>query len=260
MVKFKIKNIDSLAQRMLDDYDAKKPGMLFAEGLTMNVNEAWQLQIAVADLRIKRGEKPVGYKIGLVSKGNQEMIGMNHPAWGRVWDTEQHADDAQLKKSNYANPAMEAEFGIVLGNDIDPSKVEFEYIIDAIESIHPVIEIHNFVFRGAHPKGPELLANNAIHSGVVLGNSVIKPKEKILTDLELIYDGEVVESWKDKRWPNDMLSSLGWLIDQQAKNGIQLKKGELILTGAFGPPIPLEDKKLVECKSSALGSVSATFS
>ena len=106
MVKFKIKNIDSLAQRMLDDYDSKKPGMLFAEGLTMNVNEAWQLQIAVADLRIKRGEKPVGYKIGLVSKGNQEMIGMNHPAWGRVWDTEQHADDAQLKKSNYANYAM----------------------------------------------------------------------------------------------------------------------------------------------------------
>ena len=41
--------------------------------------------------------------------------------------------------------------------------------------------------------------------------------------------------------------------------GIKLKKGELILTGAFGPPIPIQDKKLVECKSSALGSVSATF-
>ena len=37
-----------------------------------------------------------------------------------------------------------------------------ENIIEAIASVHPVIEIHNFVFRGEHPKGPELLANNAI--------------------------------------------------------------------------------------------------
>ncbi len=259
MAKFEIKNIDVLAQRMLEDYDSANPGMLFSEGLTMNVNEAWQLQIAVANLRIKRGEKPVGYKIGCVDKGNQKMIGMNHPAWGRLWDTEQYADSAQLQKSNYDNPAMEAEFGIVLGSDIDPDKTEFEDIIDAIASVHPVIEIHNFIFRGGYPKGPELLANNAIHSGVVLGNSVSNPKDKISTDLELIYDGEVVDSWKDKRWPNDMLSAIRWLIDQQAKNRIKLKKGELILTGAFGPPIPLEDKKLVECKSSTLGSVSATF-
>ena len=80
---------------MLDDYDSKKPGMLFADGLTMSVTQAWQLQTAVADLRIKRGEKPVGYKIGLVSKHNQNMIGMNHPSWGRLWDTEQYTDGAQ---------------------------------------------------------------------------------------------------------------------------------------------------------------------
>ncbi|MBA4739820.1 MAG: fumarylacetoacetate hydrolase family protein [Burkholderiales bacterium] len=259
MAKFEFKNIDVLAQRMLDDYDSKNPGMLFAEGLRMNVDEAWQLQTAVASLRIKRGEKPVGYKIGCVDEGNQKMIGINHPAWGRLWDTERHTDGAQLQKSDYDNPSMEAEFGIVLGSDIDPAKAEFEDIIDAIASVHPVIEIHNFVFRGEHPKGPELLANNAIHSGVVLGNSVIDCKDRMSTDLELVYDGEVVDAWKDKRWPHDMLSALGWLIDQQAKKGIKLKKGELILTGAFGPPIPIQDKKLVECKSSALGSVSATF-
>ena len=259
MYKLTINNITALAQRMLDDYDSKTPGTLFAEGLTIDVNEAWQLQLAVADLRIKRGEKPVGYKIGCVDKGNQKMIGINHPAWGRLWDTEQYTDGAQLQKSNYANPSMEAEFGIILGNDIHPSNSKSENIIEAIASVHPVIEIHNFVFRGEHPKGPELLANNAIHSGVVLGNSVSNPKDKILTDLELIYDGEIVDSWKNKRWPYDMLSALSWLIDQQSKREVKLKKGELVLTGAFGPPIPLADKSLVECKSSALGSVSATF-
>ena len=57
MIKFDIDNLDFLAKKMLTDYDSGKPGTLFAEGLTLNVQEAWQLQMAVADLRIKRGEK-----------------------------------------------------------------------------------------------------------------------------------------------------------------------------------------------------------
>ena len=37
------------------------------------------------------------------------------------------------------------------------------------------------------------------------------------------------------------------------------KKGDLILTGAYGFPVPINDKKLVEVISSAFGEVTATF-
>jgi hypothetical protein len=36
-------------------------------------------------------------------------------------------------------------------------------------------------------------------------------------------------------------------------------KGNLILTGAYGFPMPINDKKLVEVTSSAFGNVTATF-
>ena len=36
----------------------------------------------------------------------------------------------------------------------------------SIESIFPLIEIHNLVFNGVEPHGAELLANNALHAGV----------------------------------------------------------------------------------------------
>ena len=39
----------------------------------------------------------------------------------------------------------------------------------------------------------------------------------------------------------------------------QIKKGDLILTGAYGPPIPIVDKKLIEVNSSLFGKVSAIF-
>ena len=56
-----------------------------------------------------------------------------------------------------------------------------------------------------------------------------------------------------------MLSEIDWLIKEQAKKNNYLKKGELILTGAYGFPVPINKKKLVEVTSSAFGDVKATF-
>ena len=38
-----------------------------------------------------------------------------------------------------------------------------------------------------------------------------------------------------------------------------LKKGNLILTGAYGFPVPINEKKLIEVTSSAFGNVQANF-
>ncbi len=56
-----------------------------------------------------------------------------------------------------------------------------------------------------------------------------------------------------------MLSEIEWFVLEQAKRNNILKKGNLILTGAYGPPIPINDKKLIEVTSSLFGDVSAVF-
>ena len=38
-----------------------------------------------------------------------------------------------------------------------------------------------------------------------------------------------------------------------------LKKGNLILTGAYGFPVPINDKKIIEATSSAFGDALAIF-
>ena len=154
---------------------------------------------------------------------------------------------------------MEAEFGIILNRDIKPELASFDYILESIEGIYPLIEIHNLVFYGDEPYGSELLANNAIHAGVVLGPETKLPTDKIKTDLKLIYDNEIIDTWNNKMWPVDMLSELNWLVNEQAKNNNYLKKGDLILTGAYGFPVPINDKKLIEVTSSKFGDVRATF-
>ena len=253
------KELDIFANRILEDYDAKNPSTIFKKKIRLSNEDALNIQSIITKLRLKRGEEVIGYKIGCVLKDTQKKMGFTKPAWGCLWNSELHPNKSILHRKDYSNPAMEAEFGIILNRDLKPELSSFNYILDSIKGIYPLIEIHNLVFHGSEPYGAELLANNAIHAGVILGSENKLPKNRTETDLKLIYDNEVIDKWTNKIWPLDMLSEMEWLVKEQAKVNNTLKKGNLILTGAYGFPVPINEKKLVEVTSSAFGSVQANF-
>ena len=259
MGSFSQKELDIFSNKMLEDYDRKNPSTIFKDKIKLTNENSLIIQSNVARLREKRGEEIIGYKIGCISKETKKKMGFNQPACGYLWKSELYNSGVVLNKKNYTNPSMEAEFGIILNRDINPELSSFEYILDSIEAIYPLIEIHNLIFYGDEPHGAELLANNAIHAGVVLGSETKLPAKKIETDLKLIYDNKIMDTWSNKIWPNDMLAEVDWLVKEQAGNDNNLKKGDLILTGAYGFPVPINDKKLIEVTSSAFGDVKATF-
>ena len=251
--------LESYAQKILNDYDLKNPSVLFKNNINISVSDAYKIQSITTNIRLERGEKIIGYKIGSISKQTQKKYGFSHPAWGRLWKSELHTNGVELNKKDYSNPAMEAKFGITLNRDLEPNQINSEYLLDSIDTIHPIIEIHNKVFYGKEPYGAEHISNNAINAGVVCGTGVSKPNINEITDLKLIYDKEKIDVWTAKKWPHDMLSEIEWFVLEQAKRNNILKKGNLILTGAYGPPIPINDKKLIEVTSSLFGNVSAVF-
>ena len=253
------KELALFSNKILDDYDNKNPSIIFKDNIKITNEDGLIIQSNVARLRVKRGEEIIGYKIGCISKDTQKKMGFTQPACGYLWKSELYSSGIELNKKDYTNPAMEAEFGVILNRDIKPEFSSFDYILESIEGIYPLIEIHNLVFHGNEPYGADLLANNAIHAGVVLGSETKLPSDKTETDLKLIYDQEVMDTWDDKRWPVDMLSEVNWLVNEQAKSNNYLKKGDLILTGAYGFPVPINDKKIIEVTSSAFGWVRAIF-
>ena len=147
------KKLELFAQKVLEDYDAKNPSVIFNDKIKISNADALNIQSQVSKLREKRGEEVIGYKIGCVSKETQKKMGFAQPAYGRLWNKELHANGVNLNKKNYTNPAMEAEFGIKLNCDLNPNLISSDYIIDSIESIYPLIEIHNLVFYGNMPYG-----------------------------------------------------------------------------------------------------------
>ena len=259
MNRLSSKELDLYSNTILEDYDTKNPSQIFKDKVKISNEDALLIQSKVADLRLKRGEEIIGYKIGCVSKDTQKKMGFTHPASGYLWKSEFHQTGVKLNKNDYSNPAMEAEFGVILNRDINPELASFDYILESVQSIYPLIEIHNLVFNGDSPNGAELLANNAIHAGVILGPENKVPNNDEITDLSLVYDNEVVDKWIDKKWPFDMLGEIEWLVKDKAKTNNILKKNDLILTGAYGFPVPINEKKLIEVTSSAFGDVSSTF-
>ena len=253
------KDLDIFSNKILKDYDNKNPSSIFKDKIKITNEDALIIQSNVARLRVKIGDQIIGYKIGCVSKDTQKKMGFTQPACGYLWKSELYQSGVTLNKKDYTNPAIEAEFGIILNRDIKAELSSFDYILESIEGIYSLIEIHNLIFYGEEPYGAELLANNAIHAGVVLGPVTKLPIDKIETNLKLIYDNEIIDTWINKKWPVDMLSELNWLVKELGKNNNYLKKDDLILTGAYGFPVPINDKKLIEVTSSAFGKVKAIF-
>ena len=259
MNKLTQKELDLFANKILEDYDANNPGTIFKTNIKLSNEDALLLQSKVAKLRTDRGEKIIGYKIGCVAKETQKKMGFTQPAMGTLWRNELFDSGVVLNKKDYSNPAMEAEFGVKLNRNIDPNLVSFDYILKSIESIYPLIEIHNLVFSGKEPHGAELLATNALHAGVILGSENKITNNNKISDLKLIYDNEIVDMWTDKKWPYDMLSEVEWLVKEQVKINNILKKDDLILIGAYGFPVPINNNTLIQVTSSEFGNVEAKF-
>ncbi len=111
------------AARQLADYDARDPGSLFTEGVTLSVAEGYELQSAVADLRRRRGERIVGYKVGCTSPRIRAQLAIDHCVTGRLYHSEQHASGAVLSRGQYANLAIEGELAVELSRE--PTESDF---------------------------------------------------------------------------------------------------------------------------------------
>tara|TARA_B100000029_G_C17552566_1_gene950604 strand:+ start:1025 stop:1888 length:864 start_codon:yes stop_codon:yes gene_type:complete len=233
-------NFSEIAEQMLGDYDAHTPGTTFANGFRLSISDAYRLQAEVARLRQRRGERLTGYKIGCVYPGNQKKHGLTHPVHGRLWSTEQHVSNVSLTIDTFANLAIEGEIAISLRHDVITKHPTIQDIAEAVDEVFTVIELHNLVLHGDDPTGAELIANNAIHAGVVYSVGVRPPTTGDYIDLSVALNERTVGHWRNRQWPDDVLAAIPWLVSELAKDGHQLKAGQKILTGAWGPPLPVE--------------------
>jgi len=220
-------DIQELADRQWRDYRAREPGMCFADpGFSLDVSEAYELQDAVAALRVYAGDCLVGYKVGCTGPGTVQQFGIEGPIRGCLFESEVYKHRYTVTSRGFANLAIEGEMAVLIGSD------------GTLGAVFPVIELHHFVFRGVRRTLAELVANNGLNGGFVL------PHERWLASREYVrkngalsvrINGHLIAS--GELWPRSggADASLDWLRSHLAKYRRTLVPGYIILVGTpFG--------------------------
>ena len=192
------------------------------------------MQRQVAALRVSRGEGIAGYKIGCVSEAVQRQLGIDRPVFGHLFTTELHLSDVTLDPAAFENLAIEGEFAVRIGEDVPDPNWLVQHPRRAIAADVAVIELHNNVFRGAAPTAEELIANNALHAGVVLppaGGS-----KELEDQISVFRNGELIGTEMSCAIPGGLFASLLRVAKHLASTGHGLRRGDLVLTGS---PLPL---------------------
>ncbi len=228
------------AARLLADYDARQPQGDFADRdpALLSLDDAYRLQAEVAALRVARGERPVGHKVGCVGPAVQQQFGLTHPVRGVLWAGEWRTSAAPIAVGAYDRLAIEGEIALVLGSDPGDT------LLNGAEGRigwRPVIELHQYVFRHAPPTVQELVASNCLHAGVVALPLPWTTEGGALTDVEIRIEinGRVVDVSRCDAVPDGPLGSLRWLATDLRRGGGRLEAGDVILSGAPGPLLPV---------------------
>lgn len=247
------------AEQQLLDYDNRCPGSLFADGLSLTVEEGYRLQRAVTKLRIDRGDRIVGYKVGCTSPTIRAQLGIKHCVTGRLYKSEQHASGTCLKRGNYSNLAIEGELAVILSRTPEPADFTQQGIPACVSCIMPVIELHNHVMHCKPASAGELIANNAIHAGFIAGDATEITDGHEKPELTILIDGNLFEYCEGLQLVGTIQSSLQWLQATLEETDEHLQEGQIILTGSIPSLIPINQQCTVKINAPPFGETTATF-
>ena len=245
--------LSTLARRQLTDYDARSPGSLFADGTdSLTVGAAYQLQIATAGLRTLRGEAIAGYKIGCVSQAIRKQLGVAHPVFGHVFASEIRPDQAVLESADFCSLGIEGELAVTLAQDVpDPAALR-----DAperfVRDVFAVIELHNYRFRGPQPWAAELIANNALHAGIVAAETKVAARPGMTFELAVAINGEQQGVARAEPY-----ATLGELAERLAEFSIVPRQGQILLSGSPLPLYPVNPGDQIRVRCSGVAEVAA---
>lgn len=248
-----VMDVNRIAYRQLRDYDDKEIGSVFAYR-KFSTAEAYQIQAAVSRLREQRGEALIGYKVGCVSPPLRESMGIYHPVMGRLFASEQWPCATHLQASGFAQPAIEGELAVRLAQSLAPDDLSDQAVMTAIDSVFAVIEMHNKVFR-AEPSAPELIANNALHAGVVhaLDPAPALPDMPGPLTVEINNVPVVQVAGSDLR--ETVITSLRWLVGELHNQNLRVHKGQTVLCGTIAGMHAISPSDTVRVITADFGSV-----
>ena len=222
------------------------------------IADAYTAQEALHKLWTPERGPVVGLKIATTTKVMQQLMGIDHPCAGAIFESGLHTSPATIIAKSFQHLVIECELALRLVIDL-PKKAEpwtRETVRLAISTVMPsfeLIEDRNAVYKDC--RVTSLIADNAWNGGIVLG----KPKTASNATIDglagqLTINGRVAGSGKT----DDPLGALAWLANLAADRGRPLKANQVVITGSVMPTHPVSVGDELVFALAGLGEVRMT--
>ena len=243
--------LDALAADLLQAWDRAACLPLpssRAGGLTLA--QAYGVAEQLRRLRVARGERPAGWKIGFTNRSLWERYGVFAPIWGPVWDgTVQSLDDGcgELSLAGLCQPRLEPEivFGFARAPQPGMSLQALQECLQWVAHGFEVVHTHcaDWRFRAA-----DCVADFALHGRLCIGPRVPVAGWSTMADdlaamqLTLRCDGAVKDRGTGGAVLDGPLQALKLWIDQMPRfsPSWQVQAGDVVTTGTITDAWPLQ--------------------
>lgn len=227
----------------------------------MNAHDAYAIQEANTLHWIGSGRVPVGAKIGLTAKSVQKQLGVDQPDFGTLFADMSVNDGDWVAPKKLLQPKVEAEVAFVLARTPSAKMLTTAELISCVDYVLPAIEIVDSRIEKWNIGFVDTVADNASSGLFVLGTRPVK-----LSDVDLRLCGMVLEKNGEPTsfgagaaCLGNPLHALGWLAAKMEEVGRPLKAGDVVLSGALGPMVPVDPGDWIEARIEGIGTVRVGF-
>ena len=233
-------------------------GTLWPEGLRATLpgtlGGAVALALAVRELRVARGERPVGFKIGFTNRTIWQRYGVYAPIWGSVWDTTvvtATGRSGSLSLASLCQPRLEPE--AVLGIRATPPHLPtLEQLFDCVEWVAPGFEVVQAHCPAWQFTAAETIADSGLHGRLLIG-----PRQPVRAladsgaswdallancEVQLFQNGSVRDKGRGGNVLDGPLHALLHFVHelQRCPGAPTLREGDVVTTGTWTDAFPVE--------------------
>ncbi len=226
------------------------------------IADAYAMQMVNVKRRVSKGSRVVGKKIGLTSKAMQELLNVNEPDYGHLFDDMEFFPGEEIPISRLIQPKVEMEIAFVLKKDLSGPGISHVDVLRATEAVLASIEVIDNRYRDwKHLTVRDTISDNAGAGLYVLGTELTPVSNIDLGTLGAVLEknGEVVATAAGAAVLGHPAVSVAWLANKLGQHGVSLKAGEIILSGSLTTALPAAAGDVFVAKFAGLGSVLTRF-
>jgi 2-keto-4-pentenoate hydratase len=238
-------SIAELAQMLDQAWQTKTPIEPFSESVGLdNVEDAYAIQTHWTNMRLDRGEKVVGRKIGLTSLAIQQQLGVNEPDYGNLWQSSHYqATDnrVEISAGDFLQPRLEGEIAFLIGQPLRGPNVTPQEVLAASEAMALGVEIVASRIADWRIKLVDTIADNASYGGFVLGDwdSRLRSADLRVIGLTIHQNGKPAAEGVGAAAMGDPAVSVAWLVNKLSQFEVSLEPGDIVISGGITKMLPV---------------------